>query len=232
MCACAALLSAPARGDFSLDAGQSIYKDKFISEREDEARLALDAKLAAQAAPPPGPNYNVYTCVAAVRAAPPRDGGPDGVCARRWEAPYVDNTGRFEYTIQLTVDPCKGYNYTCCDDVFGSPEYRTNDANADAIIYTAQGDVLDTASSRLADPALVVRALSRALSRYARTHTHRCRRACSRTRRVLWGPTGTRSVSQLAATTLRTRRWCSQARRRRNLQASALRWGTRAYRIP
>lgn len=62
-----------------------------------------------------------------------------------------------DYTVNLLVDPCKGKAYDCCQDVFGTPQYVTeNYTRVDGSISSLRvvdekGNAVDLTQSRLSD---------------------------------------------------------------------------------
>lgn len=36
----------------------------------------------------------------------------------------MDEKGKRDYKISIIIDPCRDMEVTCCDNVYGSPEYR------------------------------------------------------------------------------------------------------------
>ena len=67
-----------------------------------------------------------------------------------------------EYTQNVIFNPCQGYEYNCCFDTYGTPEYVVVDSDPNSQTYGTRSNVLDTGAvidpttSRLPDDELFI----------------------------------------------------------------------------
>lgn len=124
---------ATTEGALELTPAQSAFREIIVAEKYNNSQDDLTFQLVTTRRDyvAPGLDHTVY----------------------QFERPPIDDKGRADYRMQVIIDPCRAYPPTCCDGIFGAPEFRNDPTDMDESPKTSDGNVKSPLTSRLPDPA-------------------------------------------------------------------------------